>query len=66
MQRQRKLLQPLTHRVPEASGVRLVFEADDDIVGVPHDDHVPRGLAPSPALGPEIEHVMKVNVGEQR
>ena len=30
MQRQRELLQPLAHRVPEAPGVGLVLEADDD------------------------------------
>ena len=66
MQRQRELLQPFAHRFPEAPGVRLVLEADDDIVGIPHDDHVARGLVPSPALGPEIEHVMEIDIGEQR
>ena len=54
------------HRVPEAPGVCLVFEADDDVVGVAHDDHVARGLPPSPAFGPEIEDVVQVDVGEQR
>ena len=66
MQRQRELLQPLAHRVPEAPGVGLVLEADDDIIGIAHDDHVARGLAPSPALGPEVEDVVQVDVGEQR
>ena len=66
MQRQRKLLQPLTHRVQEAPGVALVLEADDEVVGIPHDDHVARGLAPSPALGPEVEDVVQVDVGKQR
>src|SRR5205807_7431801 len=28
--------------------------------------HVTRGLAPSPAFGPEVEDVMKINVREQR
>ena len=66
MQRQRKLLQPLAHLVQEAPGVALVLEADDEVVGVAHDDHVARGLAPSPALGPEIEGVVQVDVGKQR
>ena len=66
MERQRELLQPRTHRVPEALGIRLVLEADDDIIGIADDDHVARGLAPSPALRPEIEHVVQVDVGEQR
>ena len=66
MQRQRELLQPLAHRVEEATGVGLVLEADDDVVGIAHDDHVARGLAPSPALGPEVEGVVQVDVGQQR
>src|SRR5712691_9343490 len=66
MQRQRKLLQPLAHLVKEAPGVALMLEADDEVVGVAHNDHVARGLALSPALGPQIEHVVQVDVGEQR
>src|SRR5208283_1590961 len=66
MQRQRNLLQPFAHRIPEAAGVIPALEADDDVVGVPHHDHVARGLAPSPALGPEIEDVVEIDVGEQR
>src|ERR1700730_16751863 len=63
MQRQRKLLQPLTHRVPEALGVTFMLETDDEVVSISHNDHVARGLPLSPALGPEIEHVMQVDVG---
>jgi hypothetical protein len=32
MQRERELLQPFPHRLPEAPGVGLVLEADNDIV----------------------------------
>jgi CheY-like chemotaxis protein len=66
MERQRELLQPRTHRVSEAVSVRLVLEADDDIISIADDDHVACGLAPSPALRPEIEHVVQIDVGEQR
>src|SRR5262249_25873197 len=66
VQRQQELFHPLAHRVPEAPGVRLVLEADDDVVSIPHDDHVARGLVPSPALGPEIEGIVQVDVIEQR
>jgi len=38
-----------------APGGGLVFEADDNVIGVAHDDHVARGLALSPARGPKIE-----------
>src|SRR5262245_49853355 len=44
----------------------LVLEANNDVVGISHDDHVARGLPPSPAVGPQVEHVVQVDVGEQR
>jgi len=66
MQRQREFPKPLAHRVPEAPGVALVLKTDDEVVGISHDDHVARGLALSPALGPEVEDVVQVNVGQQR
>jgi hypothetical protein len=43
-----------------------MLEADDEVVGVPDHDHVARGLAPSPALGPEVEDVVEIDVREQR
>jgi hypothetical protein len=30
-----------------------MLEADNNVVGIPNHDHVARGLAPSPAFGPE-------------
>src|SRR5215218_1163186 len=66
MQRQRKLLQARAHRVPEALGIGLVLETDHDIIRVTDDHHVPAGLPPSPALGPEVEHVVQVDVGQER
>ena len=66
MQRQRKLLQPLAQLAPEAPGITLVLKADDEVVGVAHDDHVTRGLAPTPALNPEVEDVVQVDVGQER
>ena len=44
----------------------MVLEADDEVVGVAHDDHIAGGHAPSPARGPEVEGVVQVDVGEQR
>jgi hypothetical protein len=66
IKRQRKLAQSLAHRLQEAPGVVLALEPNDDIVGVAHDDHVARGLVPSPALGPEIVGVVQVDVGQER
>src|ERR1700738_821548 len=66
MKRQRELPQPVAHRVPEAASVVLMLEAHDCVIGVPDHDHVARGLAPSPAFGPEVEDVTKIYVREQR
>jgi hypothetical protein len=48
------------------AGVVLVLETGNQVVGVPHDDHVAGGLAPSPACGPQIEAVMQVDIGKER
>src|SRR4051812_40603941 len=40
MQRQRELLQPRAHVVPEAPGIGLMLEADHDVICVAQDDHV--------------------------
>src|SRR5262245_10331740 len=45
---------------PESPGVGLVLKAHNEVVGIAHDDHVGRGLAPSLALGPQVEHVVQV------
>src|SRR6516225_5303691 len=43
-----------------------MLESDDKVVGKPHDDHIAPGLPPSPAVYPKIEHVVKIDVGQQR
>src|SRR5438094_10610480 len=47
MQRQCKLPEPLAQCFEEVPGLILVLEADNEVVGIAHDDHVARGLAPS-------------------
>jgi hypothetical protein len=44
---------------------RAMLEAHDCVIGVPDHGHVTRGLAPSPAFGPEVEDVMKIDVRER-
>jgi hypothetical protein len=51
------------HRIKEATCVALMLEADNQIVGISHDDHIAPGLLPSPALSPEVEAAMQVNIG---
>jgi len=54
-----------------AGGTRLVYfiigescATRNDIICVPYDDHVAGGLALSPALGPEVEGIVKVDIGQ--
>ena len=58
MERQRKLLEPLAHRVEETTSVVLVLEPGHHIIGISDGDHVAVGLVPSPALSLEIQYVV--------
>ena len=66
MEREREGGEPRRQRFAETDGIGLVLEPDDDVVGVAHDHDVALGLLPSPAVGPKIEGVVQVHVGEQR
>jgi hypothetical protein len=66
MERQRKLLQARAHYVKEATGVGLVLEADDGIIRIAQDDLIAGRLPLSPAVGPEIEGVVQVEVSQKR
>jgi len=47
-------------------GIGLVLEADNRVIGVSHDDHVAGCFPLSPAIGPQVEGVAQVDVGEER
>src|SRR6266581_4544286 len=66
MKLQAELSHSLDQFCPEPYGIRLRLETHHDIVSKPHDDHVTAGLFPTPRLGPQIEHIVKINVGQQR
>src|SRR5437899_4093406 len=66
MQFQAELSHSLDQFCPEPYGIRLGLEAHHDIVSKPHDDYVTAGLFLTPRLGPQVEHVMKINVSQQR
>jgi hypothetical protein len=66
MQRKRKLFQPRSHGSQETPRIGFVFETQNNIIGISHYEHVALCLAYAPLLGPEIEGVVKVDIGQQR
>lgn len=66
VQLQPELAQPFGHRALEALGVVTELEPGNPIVGIPHRDHIAPGVAPPPLLYPQVEHVVQVDVGQQR
>ena len=50
----------------EAASIRLLFEANSEVVGVTHNDHVTARVPSMPLLGPQVEHVVQVDVRHQR
>src|SRR5262249_55152812 len=66
LQLQVELSQPLLQLPSKALGIGPGLKTEDEVVGVAHDDHIVAGLRPSPALDPEVEYVVQVDVGEQR
>src|SRR4051794_36356767 len=49
-----------------SAGRRSRAGSHDEVVGIAHDEHIARGLALSPACGPKVEHVVKIDIGEER
>jgi hypothetical protein len=55
MKRQQELPQPIAHRVPEAAGVALMLETDNEVVGIPDHDNI---------LSTQISNLENVNTYE--
>src|SRR5215469_12533033 len=65
MQLQVELLHSFLEFRPELVGIRFAVEPDNGVISEPHDDHFPMRSFPAPRLGPQIEHIVEVNVGQQ-
>ena len=65
VQRQFERAQPFLEIIEERLRLMLVLEADNGVVRIADDDHVAGRLA-APAMGPQIEHVMQVDVRQDR
>ena len=66
VQLQLELAHTLLQFRPEAFGIVLELESGHDVVGEANGDHVAARPLLTPCLGPEIEDVMEVDVGQQR
>ncbi len=66
MQFQAELSYSLDQFCPEPYGIRFRLETHHDVVGKPHDDQVTAGVLPTPRLGPQVEHIVEIDVSQQR
>jgi len=66
VQLQPELRQPVGQRPLEGLSVVSVLEADDHIIRVPHQHHLAPQRPAHAVLGPEVEHVVEIDVGQQR
>ena len=66
MKLQRESLKPLAQCLGEAFCLVRMLKADDEIVGPSNDDDITFRMALSPVLCPQIEHIVEIDVGEQR
>jgi hypothetical protein len=58
--------QALLQVASETLGVGLMLKPQHEIIGIPHDDHLAAGVPRPPLLDPQIEHVVQVDVRQQR
>src|SRR5438132_5603086 len=65
VQAERELGQAILEIVQETIRIMPVLEANDCIVGIPHDDHIARSVALAPLLDPEIVDIMEIHVRKQ-
>ena len=66
VQFQIELLHSLREFRPELSGIRLAVKSSHDVVRKTHHDNVAVRPLLTPRLDPQVEHVMEINVGQQR
>ena len=62
MQLQTKLREPVAEIGKEPLSVLTMLKARHVVVGEPREDHVPARVTPAPLVGPQVEHVMQVDV----
>jgi len=66
VQRQTKLLQPRAKLAEQSQGIPASLESQHEVVGIADHDHVASRLTLSPLVHPKVEHVVQVDIGQQR
>src|ERR1700680_2166104 len=66
MQLQVELLHAFREFRPKLIGIRLAVKSDHDVVRKTHHDDIAVRPLLTPCLDPQVEHVMEINVGQQR
>src|SRR6267142_4582092 len=66
MQFQFELGEPRRQFLMKPYGVRLVLKTHDEVISPSHNYYVARGFCLAPVLHPEVEHVVQVDVSQQR
>ena len=66
VQFQPELREPAAQIVQEPLGVLPVLKPDDEVVREPDDDHITVREPVPPPVGPQVQDVVQVHVGEQR
>src|SRR5438128_3297002 len=66
MQLETEWRKPLAQRGHEALGLVPMLEPDHEVIGKAHDDDIASRLLLSPLPNPEVEHIVQVEVGQER
>src|SRR2546430_1141199 len=66
MQFQVELLHSFRKLRPKLIGIRFALESNHDVISKSHDDHIAVCPLLTPRLDPQIEYVMKIDVGQKR
>src|SRR5271155_2097438 len=58
--------EPFTQLRKEPLGLDSMLEPNDEVIRKTYHDDITASLLLSPSLGPQVEHIMKVDIGQQR
>src|SRR5205807_5967601 len=61
-QHQAELRKPAAKVIEEPARILLALETDDVVVSEARDDHLTMRVSPSPLVGPQVKHIMEVDV----